>query len=158
MTLGPAKKYGKCKSGQFIPRNPRKYKGDVSQIFYRSGLELQFMLECDRNPNIISWVSEEIVIPYLSPVDRKFHRYYPDFLIKVKTTEGVEESILVEIKPSSQVQAPTINKRRSKKAMLKEATTYAINEAKWKYAKEWCDDRNIKFKIITEKDIGYGKT
>jgi hypothetical protein len=32
--------------------------------------------------------------------------------------------------------------------------TYAVNQAKWKAAQEFCDDRRIEFKIITEIELG----
>ena len=38
----------------------------------------------DNNDSIIEWGSEELVIPYRSPVDNRVHRYFPDFYVKVK--------------------------------------------------------------------------
>jgi arsenate reductase-like glutaredoxin family protein len=37
--------------------------------------------------------------------------------------------------------------------LINEAITYEKNCAKWKAAKEWCEDRMIEFKIITEDDL-----
>src|SRR5581483_9137771 len=88
--------------GRFSPKNPEKYKGDASQIFYRSSWELKLMLRCDTDPNIVEWSSEEIVIPYVSPLDGKVHRYFPDF--KIKTKQG--KTMVIEIKPLTQTKPP----------------------------------------------------
>ena len=72
--------------GIYRPTNPKKYAGDPSKIVYRSNWERKFMVYCDRNEDITYWASEELAIPYVNPIDRKKHRYYPDFMIK--TTKG----------------------------------------------------------------------
>ncbi len=109
---------------------------------------MRFFQFADRHPDILKVSSEEVKIPYLNPVTRKFTYYYPDFLIKTK-----KKTILIEIKPSSQCKPPNINKRKKTKRLITETQTWAINEAKWLAAKEWCDDRKIEFKILTEKEI-----
>ena len=68
--------------GKYKPENPKKYKGDPTNVVYRSLWERKFMHYCDVNENILEWASEEIHIPYISPIDRKKHKYYPDFYIK----------------------------------------------------------------------------
>ena len=78
--------------GKYRPTNKRKYKGDVNSIVYRSLWERKFMVYLDTNPDITEWGSEEIVIPYVSPLDGKRHRYFPDFY--VKTNNG--DKFLVE--------------------------------------------------------------
>ena len=105
---------------------------------------------CDENPAIIKWSSEELTIPYISPVDRKWHRYYPDFYIKLKTKNNEIVEHIVEIKPKKQTKRP-INKNRKK--FLSEAKTYSINEAKWKAATIYCKKRKWTFKILTEDHI-----
>ena len=52
------------------------------------------MVYCDLNENILEWGSEEIAIPYRSPIDNKVHRYFPDFYVKLKETTGKIKSIL----------------------------------------------------------------
>lgn len=148
--------------GFFKPRNPKKYKGDPSQIVYRSGWELHVMQYFDKHPAITKWASEELHIPYLDPVTRKFRRYFPDFLIEKKDPKtGQTETILIEVKPFKETRPPpSINKngrKRNQKTLITETKTYATNQAKWKAAKEWCDDRKIKFVVLTENEI-YGKT
>ena len=101
--------------GKFKPKNPEKYVGDTSNIVYRSSWELKFMIYCDTNPNVLQYASEEIFIPYVSPVDNKVHRYFPDFLMKVKKADGSISKILVEVKPKSQTKPPVPGKRKTKK-------------------------------------------
>ena len=64
--------------GKYIPKNPQKYKGDPSQVVYRSLWERKFMVYCDKNDKVVEWGSEEIIVPYRSPWDGKMHRYFPD--------------------------------------------------------------------------------
>ena len=139
--------------GYYKPRNPKKYKGDPDCIIYRSSWERMFMVYCDNNPNVLEWSSEEVVIPYRSPIDGRLHRYYPDFLIKVRTARGGTDTILIEVKPYAQTQPPTVRSRKTKK-YINEVATYGINSSKWKFAKEYCKDRGWKFQIITEKELG----
>ena len=75
-------------SGIFRPTNPNKYVGDHKNIIWRSTWECRVMTWLDKNPNIVSWASEEVIVPYISPVDGKWHRYFPDFLVKIKDKQG----------------------------------------------------------------------
>jgi hypothetical protein len=138
--------------GRFTPKNPKKYAGDSSNIVYRSLWELKVMKYLDENSNVIYWASEELVIPYVSPVDNKVHRYFPDFIVKVLNKEGKETTMVLEVKPEKQTRPPS--QKRKTKQFLQEAITYAINEAKWKAAELFCLEHGWKFKIITEKDLG----
>ena len=87
----------KYTQGRFHPQNPGKYKGDLQNIIYRSSWELKFMQWCDRNPNVIEYASEEFCIPYLSPIDGRVHRYFPDFIMKVKEQSGEIKKYIIEI-------------------------------------------------------------
>ena len=49
--------------GRYIPTYPKKYKGDPSNIIYRSLWERKFMVYCDRNEKILEWGSEEFFVP-----------------------------------------------------------------------------------------------
>jgi len=140
-------------SGRFTPKNPSKYVGDHKNIIYRSSWEARCMDWFDRNDNIVSWASEELIIPYVSPVDGKWHRYFPDFLIKTKTKDGKLKTVLIEVKPKKQTKPPPPQKRVTKR-YITEVTTWGVNEAKWKAAIEYCKDRTWEFKIITEDDLG----
>lgn len=139
--------------GFYKPKNPSKYLGDPTNIVYRSSWERQCMLYFDKNPNILEWGSEEIIIPYRSPLDNRVHRYFVDFVIKAKTASGQIETTLVEVKPYIQTQPPKSQQRKTRR-YLNEVTTYLVNEAKWKAATEFCKDRKWKFQIITENDLG----
>mgnify|MGYP001173662892 FL=1 len=139
--------------GKFRPSKPKKYKGDPTNIVYRSLWELKFMRYCDSNNNIVKWSSEEIVIPYRSPLDNRFHRYFPDFYLKYKDNSGKVVEKVIEIKPAKQVQEPKIQKRRTKRYVT-EVVNYAKNQAKWEAAEEFCKDRRWQFQILTEKELG----
>lgn len=142
--------------GRFKPKNYEKYKGDATNIIFRSMLERKFMLYCDANPWVIQWSSEEIVIPYVSPVDKKWHRYFPDFYMKYRDTKHNIRECIVEIKPYSQTMEPkkTITEKgKPTRRFLTEVMTWGVNQAKWKAATEYCLDRKWEFKILTEKEL-----
>lgn len=138
--------------GRYIPSKPRKYKGDPSNIIYRSLWERKFMVYCDRNDAILEWGSEEIIIPYKSPLDGRTHRYFPDFYVKVKQNDGTIKKMIIEVKPKKQCKPP-VGKKKTK-YYIQEVQTWGVNKAKWEYALEWCKDRNMEFKILTEDHLG----
>ena len=140
-------------SGRFRPSNPQKYVGDYKNIIYRSSWECRVMNWLDKNPNIVSWASEEITIPYISPVDGRWHRYFPDFVVKVKYKKGQLRNMMLEVKPKKQTQAP-IPQRRVTKRYITEVATWGVNQAKFKAATEYCLDRGWEFKVITEDHLG----
>jgi len=139
--------------GIYKPSYPEKYLGDFKNIVYRSLWERKFMVYCDTNENILKWASEEIYIPYISPLDNRIHKYFPDFYIKYKDTNNNIKESLVEIKPKRQVNGPNLNKRVTKKQMY-ETLEFAKNQAKWKAAEEFCEDRRWSFQILTEDNLG----
>ena len=138
--------------GIFKPTFPEKYIGNSNNIVYRSLWELKFMKYCDTNEPIEKWSSEEIWIPYRSPLDNRVHKYFPDFYIKYKDTNGNIKESLVEIKPKRQVNGPKIGKKVNQKQLV-EMKEFAKNQAKWEAAKEFCEDRKWDFKILTETDL-----
>jgi hypothetical protein len=138
--------------GKFTPQNPQKYNGNPDNIIYRSSWELRCMKWFDDNPNIIWWSSEELAIPYYSPVDKRMHRYFPDFIIKVKRKDDTIMTYVVEVKPEAQTKKPT--QKRKTKQYIKESITYVVNQMKWKAADEFCQTHGWQFKIVTEKDLG----
>jgi hypothetical protein len=144
----------KYHQGKFHPQNPEKYKGDVRNIIYRSSWELRFMRYCDRKVNILEWGSEEFFIPYISPVDGRVHKYFPDFFVKIQERSGAIKKYVIEVKPKSQTKRPIRTPRKRNKTFITEALTYEKNVAKWKAAQEWCQDRMLEFKIITEDELG----
>ncbi|MDC6463677.1 head completion protein [bacterium] len=132
--------------GRYSVKNPSKYEGDPTKVIYRSLWERNAFKWCDDNPNIIKWSSEEVVIPYLYEVDRKYHRYFMD--LKLKTKQG--KTFLVEIKPDGQTRPPTGGRRT--KRYLTESLTYIKNVNKWEAAEEYAKDRGWEFVIWTEKN------
>ena len=139
--------------GKYKPSYPRKYKGDPTNIIYRSLWERYFMRYCDMNTNILEWGSEEIVVPYQSPIDNRYHRYFPDFYIKVREKNGKIKKMIIEIKPFKQCVEPKVQKKKTK-GYIYEVMEYAKNQAKWEAAKEWCLDRGYEFKVLTENELG----
>ena len=139
--------------GKYKPLRPYKYKGDPTKIIYRSLWERKFMQYCDSSSSILEWASEEIAIPYRSPIDNRVHRYFPDFYMKVKEMNGRIKRYVIEVKPAKQTKPPAKPKRQTK-GYIREAYEYAKNQAKWKMAREFCADRQWEFKVVTEKELG----
>jgi hypothetical protein len=138
--------------GRFIPKNPQKYAGDVSNIIWRSTWERQVMNWLDLSDNVVYWSSEELVIKYFSPVDNKVHRYFPDFIVKIKKRDGMVMTHVIEVKPEYQTRQPTQKKKT--KRFIEESITYVVNQSKWKAAEEFCKDRGWVFQVLTEKHLG----
>jgi hypothetical protein len=145
--------------GRFRPVNPQKYRGDPTNIVYRSLWEFKFFKFIDLHPDVVWWQSEEVAIPYLSPIDGKMHRYFPDVILHKKIEEDKFETIMIEIKPEGQTRPPDISKKnktpsgRISRRYLNEVKTFGINDAKWKAARQYCAGRNWKFEIMTEKHL-----
>ena len=135
--------------GLYRPTNPKKYVGNTKQIVYRSLLERRFMRYCDLNQDILYWASEELPVRYYNPLDKKYHRYFPDFVVKTVNND----KYMIEIKPSRQVTKPKPPKKKTK-SYMRESFEYIKNQAKWQAAKSYCDDNGMQFKLITEKDLG----
>lgn len=145
------KKNPKYKQGIFNPLSQNKYNGS-RPIYYRSSLELDVFRMLDRNKNIISWGSESIIIPYISPVDNKPHRYFVDLNFTL-LINNIQKKFLVEIKPHAQTLQPVSSNRKASKTIIYENVMYKINQAKWAAAEAWCKKNNYKFLILTEKHI-----
>jgi hypothetical protein len=146
--------YGKnAYKGRWKPTNIAKYNGDVNNITYRSSWELKFMNWLDSRSNVISWNSEETIIPYMSPVDGKPHRYFVDFKFQVRSPEGIITTYLAEVKPKKYT-VPPIQPKRKSKAYIEEVHMWVVNNAKWIAAREYCADRAYKFVIVTEVELG----
>lgn len=142
----------KTYKGKYRPKYPEKYKGDPTNIVYRSGWEKKLMVWLDTNPNVILWSSEEIVIPYTKPVDGQRHRYFPDFYAKMITKEGKIKEVVMEVKPEKETQEPK-KKKKVTKQYIEEVVTWSTNKAKWDAAIEYCSDRGWEFTLITEKHL-----
>jgi hypothetical protein len=146
----------KTYKGIFKPKNPQKYKGNVDNIIYRSLWERQVMNWLDDNANVIEWQSEEVAVPYISPVDSRWHRYFPDFIAKMKRPDNSIITVMLEVKPAVQTREPKPSKRKTQK-YITEVMTWGVNQAKWKYAQDYCNDRGWEFRLITEKELGLSR-
>ena len=144
-------------SGKYKVKNKEKLLFPTNYVIYRSLLERKFMKWLDFNDSCVKWAYEYPVIPYYYPVDKKWHRYYPDFLVQFQDENGSKKTWLVEIKPYSQTNKPkpkyTAKTGKKKKSYIKESLTYAKNTAKWNAAEAFCVKHNMTFKIVTEKEI-----
>ena len=137
---------------KYRTQNPSKYIGNSNNIICRSLWERRVCRYLDENSNVLQWGSEEMVIPYYSPVDRKNHKYYPDFIAEIKSKKGEIKTYVIEVKPKKQTRPPKKPKRKTK-SYLNECITYTINEAKWKSAKKLCQKKGWDFIILTEDNI-----
>jgi hypothetical protein len=142
--------------GRYRVNNPGKYAGDPTCVIYRSLWELKFMKWCDTNDSVLEWGSEEIIIPYLSPVDNRIHRYFVDFYIKIQDKSGNIQKYLIEIKPSKFTRPPKKPDRITRR-YVEEVMTWGVNQSKWKNATDFCENRGWKFEILTESDLGIDK-
>lgn len=140
--------------GKYVPKNPQKYAGDVNSIQFRSSWERKLFIFLDMNPGILKWQSEETVIPYVSPVDNRPHRYFVDCTVLYKTKAGEIKRALIEVKPDIQTKQPKMTSKRQSKRYLTEMTTFLVNTAKWEAATKWCEKNNFDFMILTEHHLG----
>ena len=92
--------------GKFRPDHPEKYRGNPGNIIYRSSWELRCMNYFDQNENVLKWSSEELAIPYISPIDKRWHRYYPDFVIQMLDEQNRVKTVMIEVKPEKQTKPP----------------------------------------------------
>lgn len=139
----------KTYKGRYKPKNPKKYVGDVDNVVYRSGWERSVMKWCDDNSDIVQWMSEELVIPYICETDNKPHRYFVDFVIQYKSGRVV----LVEVKPAKETKRPERKQGKSRQTLLNEGLTYVKNQSKWKAAKQYAEDRGHTFEVWTENEL-----
>ena len=143
--------------GRYRPVNPNKYKGDPNNIVYRSSWERTFSKWCDLQESVVSWQSEEKCLWYYDPISKKKRRYFPDYIIRVRESDGLIVTKMIEIKPHKQVVGPPRNPKRKTKSWLNQVNTYVTNMAKWDAARSICEDRGWQFVIITEYELGLKK-
>ena len=142
----------KTLQGKYRCIHPEKYRGNAGNILYRSSWERTFCAWCDKNDSVLAWQSEERRIRYYDPVAKKHRTYFPDFWVRYKNKEGVIIEEIIEVKPEKQVKGPPQSPKRRTKAWLSEVHTYVTNTAKWQAATEYCEDRGMNFRLLTEKN------
>lgn len=130
----------------YEPVNQEKYVGEQNPIC-RSSWERAFCKWCDFNGKVKRWSSETVVVPYISMVDKKWHKYYVDFVVEFTDNKVV----MFEIKPFKETQPP--KKRKRTKQFLYEMKTYATNTSKWKAASEFAKRKGVSFQILTEHEL-----
>lgn len=140
------------RQGLYVPKNPKKYRGDLSKIVYRSSWEWHFMRYCDMNAGVLWWNSEEIVVPYYFELDGKNHRYFLDFQICAKKPDGSNEILLVEIKPQAQIDKPKVKRITPKNK--EKVETWIKNQKKWEAATKFANERGWRFVVLSEHDLG----
>ena len=150
MTKPSINRKSRFKQGIYKPIHPEKYIGE-SEITYRSGWEKRMCFWLDTNDSVLLWNSESAIVPYISPIDNKIHKYYVDFLAKMRLKDGSEKTYAIEIKPKSQCLP---SKARNKQRLITETATYLVNQAKWKFAKEHFEKQGVQFIVINEDDMG----
>ena len=138
--------------GKFTPTNPERYAGKAGDITYRSGWEKKFMIWADKHPAVEKWNSEEVILPYISPVDNKPHRYFVDFAVMIRQKDGSTRKYLIEVKPKAQT-VPPKKGRKSVNKYVKELATFAVNQAKWQAAERFCEKHDMKWLILTEDNL-----
>tara|TARA_R110002110_G_scaffold135418_3_gene319466 strand:+ start:219 stop:674 length:456 start_codon:yes stop_codon:yes gene_type:complete len=145
------RRFPKFHQGTYKPKNTHKYIGRGTPR-YLSGWELRFFRWCDDNDNVIKWASENVIIPYVNPLDGKAHKYMVDNLVVIKEGKTLTK-YLIEIKPKKQTRKPTTHGNKKKSTILYENIEYVRNQAKWNSAREWCKKHGYKFQILTEDDL-----
>jgi hypothetical protein len=143
---GPRKGYLKLK-------NPQKYRGDPTNVVYRSSWELKLYDRLDKDPNVLEWNSEEIVVPYRDKSSGRMRRYFPDAWLKRRGRDGQIEEFLLEVKPAKESRPPT-RQGKTEKRFITECLLWAKNSSKFDAAKRYCSARGWTFKVITEKELG----
>lgn len=138
--------------GKFSPVNKHKYAGDHRKIRYLSSWELRLFMWCDNSPNVVRWNSEDVIIPYLSPIDNRIHRYLVDVYVEVLQTDGSIKKKLIEVKPKKECSPP--RKSKNMVSYYKRLRTWKVNQAKWESARRVADLNNMTFHLVTEHELG----
>ena len=150
---------GKYTNGKYKLKHPSKYIGDPDNIIFRSSWELRFCKYCDENDKIIKWSSEPISIDFWNPLDKKTHRYHPDFYIKVRKEDNSEEDWILEIKPQNQYKKelePKLTGRITPKKLKEyndKKTVWIINRCKFEAATRFAESIGYRFGAIDETFI-----
>lgn len=146
-------KFQNFKQGYFTPNHPEKYSGSFP-IIYRSSLELKFLRWCDGASHVTNWTSESYIVPYMNPIDGKYHKYFIDNSIILKDKTGIEHKFLVEIKPKRKTMTPTVSRKKSTATILHEKVEWVKNQSKWRSGRMFAEKHGMKFIILTEEDLG----
>lgn len=143
-------------SGRYIPKFPEKYKGDPTQVWYRSLWERQCMTFFDTQSAVKSWSSEELILPYRDPITQRPRRYFPDFVVTIEAKDKKLKVLLIEVKPLAQTKPPIPPKSgKQTPRFIRECYNYGVNQAKWDTARAYCRSKGWKFVVWTEADLPF---
>jgi hypothetical protein len=145
-------------SGKFRLKHPEKYRGNPQNVVFRSLWEYKVMLLLDTNPQVIWWQSEELFIPYQSPVPPfQMRRYFPDFVAAIRQPDQTVKTFMLEVKPLAQTEPPIRPSGKPSKRKyaryLEEGYTFATNQKKWQEAQKYCQQRGYQFAVLTEREL-----
>lgn len=147
-----AKQY---RQGKYNVVNYKKYDGDPTNVIYRSSWERIVLNWLDLSQNVVSFSSEEVVIPYYDETQQKMRRYFMDIKATFRMKDNSLKTYLVEIKPFKETQPP--RNIKNKRVLMEALATYQTNQCKWRAAKAYCEERGWHFMIVTEYEIGIKK-
>ena len=153
----------KSKKGWYTLQNPNKFIPPVdthmksfnessNSIEFKSSLEEKAWRYFDLVPKVKRFSIEPLYIPYLSPKDNRYHRYFIDAYVEFE-----DKKFLVEVKSSNETVPPKKPKKSTSKSEYyyqKAVMTYKINQAKWNSTINYCKDKGLNFIILTEKELG----
>ena len=131
--------------GKYTPTNPGKYVGTYPIVF-RSSWEHKVMVMFDVNPNITSWASEPIKIPYKNPFTGKYTVYVPDFVVTYVDAKGNQKAEIIEVKPAKETFLEQAKSQRAKAAV-------ALNTFKWAAAQAFAKHHGMTFRVMNESNI-----
>lgn len=135
--------------------HPEKFIGDYSEkvgVPYRSGLEYRFIKTIDSSEVCIRWTYEHdaFIIPYMSPIDHRQHRYYPDFYVEVRLYNGETKRYLVEVKAQKDTQKPDPKKFKDRSSYAYQLRQSLLVEVKRRAAENWCKQHGLQYLFVTE--------
>ena len=146
VTIYAKNMYGNTYQGKYKVKKPEKYVGDPDNVTYRSLWERACFVWAERNPDVVKWSSEEVIIPYFDEGLKRNRRYHIDLQLELR--DGTK--LLVEIKPHKQTKPPT-KRGKKRERYLEESMTYITNMSKWKAARALAEAKGWKFVIWDEK-------
>ena len=144
----------RTQKGRYRVKNLKKYVGDPTRVYFRSGWELKFCNWCDTSPQVVAWGSEVVKVLYRLPNDKKgrVRTYYVDFAIRAKKRGGGFINLLIELKPSNQL-SPSKKAKMDRRRMMYELKNYIKIAAKQEYAIQHAKRVGMEYQIWNEKDL-----
>jgi hypothetical protein len=104
------------------------------------------MVLFDTNPNIMSWASEPVKIPYRNPFTGKYTVYVPDFVVTYVDAKGNQKAEIIEVKPAKETFLEQAKSQRAKAAV-------ALNTFKWQAAQAFAKNHGMTFRVMNEGNI-----